>query len=97
LVVAKQQQEPLIYLPKARLSSLQSLLDFMYSGEVSVSQQELGSFLNLAEDLRIKGLTPQTEHNSSTASAHNSTASSAHNQPQEQSSGGSATIVLATL
>jgi hypothetical protein len=51
----QQQQQPLIYLPQARLSSLQALLDFMYSGEVSLSQQDLGPFLNLAEELRVKG------------------------------------------
>ena len=33
------------------------MLDFMYQGEVKVGQDELNSFLALAEDLCVKGLT----------------------------------------
>ena len=31
------------------------MLDFMYMGEVNVAQEELNSFLAVAEDLRVKG------------------------------------------
>merc|ERR1719186_148703 len=34
-----------------------SVLNFMYMGEVNVAQEELNSFLSVAEDLRVKGLT----------------------------------------
>ena len=34
---------------------LQAVLDFMYMGEVNVAQEELNSFLAVAEDLRVKG------------------------------------------
>ena len=33
------------------------ILDFMYHGEVNVAQEELNSFLSVAEELRVKGLT----------------------------------------
>ena len=33
------------------------VLNFMYHGEVNVAQEELNSFLAVAEDLRVKGLT----------------------------------------
>merc|ERR1719322_1700356 len=36
---------------------LLSVLNFMYMGEVNVAQEELNSFLSVAEDLRVKGLT----------------------------------------
>ena len=36
---------------------MQSVLNFMYHGEVNVSQDELNSFLAVAEDLKVKGLT----------------------------------------
>ena len=32
------------------------MLDFIYKGEVSVSQDEINSFLSTAEELKIKGL-----------------------------------------
>merc|ERR1711892_1538917 len=34
-----------------------SVLNFMYMGEVNVAQEELNSFLRVAEDLKVKGLT----------------------------------------
>jgi len=50
-------QNPLLYLKGVRYSDLQSVLNFMYHGEVNVAQEELNSFLSVAEDLRVKGLT----------------------------------------
>ena len=50
-------QHPLLYLKGVRFCDLQSVLNFMYHGEVNVAQDELNSFLMVAEDLRIKGLT----------------------------------------
>jgi len=48
---------PLLYLRGVKLSNLKSVLDFMYNGEVNVAQEELNTFLNVAEDLKVKGLT----------------------------------------
>ena len=50
-------QHPLLYLKGVKYTDLQSVLNFMYHGEVSVAQDELNSFLAIAEDLRVKGLT----------------------------------------
>merc|ERR1712183_375897 len=50
-------QQPLLYLKGVKYTDLQSVLNFMYHGEVSVAQEELNSFLAVAEDLRVKGLT----------------------------------------
>ena len=47
---------PLLYLKGVSHSDMLALLDFMYQGEVTVSQEELGSFLAVAEDLKVKGL-----------------------------------------
>ena len=38
----------------------QAILEFMYNGEVNVSQEDLNSFLAVAEDLKVKGLTQNT-------------------------------------
>jgi len=50
-------QHPLLYLKGVKYSDLQSVLNFMYHGEVNVAQEELNSFLSVAEDLSVKGLT----------------------------------------
>jgi len=50
-------QNPLLYLKGVKFTDLQSVLNFMYHGEVNVAQDELNSFLAVAEDLRVKGLT----------------------------------------
>jgi len=48
---------PLLYLKGVKYQELLSVLNFMYQGEVNVAQEELNSFLAVAEDLRVKGLT----------------------------------------
>jgi len=50
-------QHPLLYLKNVKYTDLQAVLNFMYHGEVNVAQEELNSFLAVAEDLRVKGLT----------------------------------------
>jgi len=57
-------QHPLLYLKGVKYTDLQSVLNFMYHGEVNVAQEELNSFLAVAEDLRVKGL---TQNNSQTS------------------------------
>ena len=56
-------QHPLVYLKGVKFCDLQSVLNFMYQGEVSVAQEELNSFLAVAEDLRVKGLTQNQSEN----------------------------------
>ena len=34
---------------------MEAVLNFMYNGEVNVAQDDLNSFLQVAEDLRVKG------------------------------------------
>ena len=50
-------QNPLIYLRGVTMEDLNSLLNFMYHGEANVTQEDLNSFLAVAEDLDVKGLT----------------------------------------
>merc|ERR1719427_1737074 len=51
-----------------KYTDLQSVLNFMYHGEVNVAQEELNSFLAVAEDLRVKGLTQnQSGHQQSSS------------------------------
>jgi len=50
-------QHPLLYLKGVKHTDLVAVLDFMYQGEVNVAQEELNTFLAVAEDLKVKGLT----------------------------------------
>ena len=47
---------PLIYLGRVKDKNLQNLLNFMYQGEVNVAENDLPSFLEIAEDLNVRGL-----------------------------------------
>merc|ERR1712025_544805 len=50
-------QHPVLVLRDVPFLELQSILEFVYLGEVNVEQDRLQSFLKTAELLRIKGLT----------------------------------------
>ena len=51
---------PLIYLRGFRSKDFQSILDFLYFGEANVFQEDLDSFLAIAEEIQLKGQTGQT-------------------------------------
>jgi len=48
---------PLLYLKGVDHANLQSILQFLYHGEVNIAQTDLSAFLAVAEDLQIRGLT----------------------------------------
>ena len=50
-----QHQHPLLYLKGVSFRDMEAVLNFMYHGEVNVAQDDLNSFLQVAEDLRVKG------------------------------------------
>ena len=50
-------QHPLLYLRGIKYRDIESILQFMYHGEVNVAQEDLNNFLSISEELRVKGLT----------------------------------------
>ena len=54
---------PLIYLKGFQSKDFVSILDFLYSGEANFYQEDLDSFLAIAEEIQLKGLTGQTSNN----------------------------------
>ena len=51
---------PLIYLRGFESKDFVSILDFVYFGEANVNQEDFDSFVAIAEDIQLKGLTRQT-------------------------------------
>ncbi|XP_066937611.1 longitudinals lacking protein, isoforms H/M/V-like isoform X2 [Macrobrachium rosenbergii] len=49
-------KHPIVFLKDVKGQELEALIEFIYKGEVSVSQSELGSLISTAENLKIKGL-----------------------------------------
>ena len=71
---------PLLYLKGVKYLDLVAVLNFMYHGEANVAQEELNSFLAVAEDLKVKGLTqggPDSKGSSRSPPPSSSTSSSA--------------------
>jgi len=60
---------PLLYLKGIKSSDLQSIVSFMYEGEVNVGQAELTSFLAAADELSVKGLTQMSSSQTDCTSA----------------------------
>jgi len=92
---ANKHPNPYIYLRGVTYNDLNSILDFIYNGEVNVAQEELNSFLAVAEELQIKGLTnrdsKETTSNNAGASespSGQSTSTSAAGTPRKSSSSG---------
>ena len=48
---------PLIFMKGVRYDDLLAIVDFLYRGEANVFQENLDSFLAIAEELQLKGLT----------------------------------------
>ena len=53
---------PLIYMRGLKSENLFAILDFLYCGEASVYQENLDSFLAIAEELQLKGLVGNVKH-----------------------------------
>uniref|UniRef100_A0A1B6LKP4 BTB domain-containing protein n=1 Tax=Graphocephala atropunctata TaxID=36148 RepID=A0A1B6LKP4_9HEMI len=51
------EKHPILILKDVSFHELKAMLDYMYRGEVNISQEQLGTFLKAAESLQIKGLT----------------------------------------
>ena len=57
LFLATPCKHPIVVLKDMKIEDLRAIIDFMYRGEVNVSQNQLGNLLKTAEVLRVKGLT----------------------------------------
>lgn len=51
------EKHPIVILKDVKFQELKSMMDYMYRGEVNITQDQLSTFLKAAESLQIKGLT----------------------------------------
>ncbi|XP_073976587.1 uncharacterized protein isoform X7 [Rhodnius prolixus] len=72
------EKHPIIILKDVTFSELKAMLDYMYRGEVNISQEQLGTFLKAAESLQIKGL---TDNSSSGLGSGNNGVQELHRRP----------------
>jgi len=63
-------QHPLLFLKGVKYAEIVSILNFMYHGEVNVTQDDLNGFLAVAEELKVKGLTQNEQNNPGERSKH---------------------------
>ena len=56
LLTENKHPHPLIYIRNIHEKDLIAVVDFLYHGEVNILQENLDNFLNLAEELQLKGL-----------------------------------------
>ena len=61
LLAGNKHPHPLIYLRGIKAHDLVAILDFLYRGEANVFQDNIDSFLAVAEELQIEGLMGKTE------------------------------------
>ena len=62
---------PLLYLRGIKSANMRKMLDFIYHGEVHISESELSCFLTNAKELELKGLTEKLPIEESTQTSHN--------------------------
>ena len=55
---------PLIYMRRVEFTNLLAILDFLYRGEANIFQDDLDSFLAIAEELQLKGMMGNSEERS---------------------------------
>lgn len=56
LFMANPCKHPIVILKDVKFNDLKAIIDFIYSGEVNIPQDQLNSLLKTAETLKIKGL-----------------------------------------
>merc|ERR1719186_539006 len=54
-------QKPFIYLKGVKYGVLQNIINFIYQGEVMVDEDNIAGFLEVATELKIKGLSKSVD------------------------------------
>ena len=63
LFTRNKHEHPLIYMRGIEFDDLLAIVDFLYYGEANIYQHNLDKFLNIAQELSLKGLNRDTDPN----------------------------------
>jgi len=74
-------KHPIFILKDVKFQELRAMMDYMYRGEVNISQDQLAALLKAAESLQIKGLSDNSRGTSSSNTANNNNNNNAMNKP----------------
>ncbi|XP_063633088.1 longitudinals lacking protein, isoforms H/M/V-like isoform X5 [Cydia splendana] len=91
LFVDNPSQHPIVILKDVSFADLRTMVDFMYCGEVNVTEEQLPQVLDTAKHLKIKGLTEMPETTSLTRSQGNEMQSQADSLDSNRHSASPAT------
>ena len=61
IIVSVQQQNPVLYLRGVEYEELRAIINFIYLGETKVKQDNFAAFMEIAQELNIKGLAANAE------------------------------------
>ena len=64
IILSIDQPFPVIYMKGVKYEELRSIIDFLYLGHTMVSKENLPEFMEIAQDLNIKGLSLNSEKES---------------------------------
>ena len=54
------QSHPIVYMKGMKSADISAIIDFLYYGEANIYQENLDTFLNIGEELQLKGLDART-------------------------------------
>ena len=63
ILINNPHQHPLLYMRGVKWEDMRAILDFIYLGQTKVGMEKVDKFMELAKDLKIKGLTPTLDSN----------------------------------
>jgi len=65
ILINNKHSHPFVYMRGVKYKDLLSVIDFIYHGQVTLKQDNLENFMNLAIDLQLKGLAEQYDYKES--------------------------------
>jgi len=65
ILINNKHSHPMVYMRGVNYKDLLSVIDFIYHGQVTLKQEHLENFMNLSNELQLKGLAEQYEYKES--------------------------------